>query len=49
MKVYVKPVFQYVELRAEERLAGSPCVLKDGACTIDGGKTIYKWWEGLNG
>lgn len=30
MKEYVKPTYEYVELRPEERLAGSPsqCIIK---------------------
>lgn len=35
MKNYIKPVFEYVQLRTEERLAGSICaVTPSGSCPI---------------
>lgn len=35
MKNYIKPEFEYIELRAEERLAGSLCTadeIRIGSC-----------------
>ncbi|MCX8128621.1 MAG: hypothetical protein N3I35_00785 [Clostridia bacterium] len=32
MKIYIKPVFECIELRTEERLAGSVC---NGTCLVD--------------
>ena len=56
MSKYSKPVIEYVNLRAEEKLAngGSPytnCIYRDGACTIDidGVKVLYSWYEGNQG
>ena len=53
MKNYIKPAMDYVDLRAEEKLAtgtGSDlkCVLKDGACKElqDGVYVLITWYEG---
>lgn len=34
MKTYIKPTFETVELRAEERFAGGSCAW--GCCEVDG-------------
>lgn len=34
MRTYIKPVFEAIELKAEERLAGSWCANNVGSCPI---------------